>query len=179
VPLDMRESARLALQLTPLQTRWGGVLTYLDPSTPQEAYRQAFRRALLSGLDGRAGRAYRIIDGLDDDAWNRLNGAGLRWGEDFTFRDREEEQAFQGMRLGDDRKGDLYRIEDVGSEPDLAKQARRGGEELPPHRLFKARIGSGDRAWEAPLFLAVWVEAEPVEHLVPPPQEYARGKASP
>jgi hypothetical protein len=179
VPLDIRESARLALDLTPLQTRWGGVLTYLDPSTPQEAYRQAFRQALLSGLDGRAGLAYRIIGGLDDDAWNSLNRPGLRWGEDFTFRDREDKQAFQGVPLGDDRKGDLYRIEDVGSEPDLAKQARRGGEELPPRRLFKARIGSGGRAWEVPLLLAVWVEAEPAEHLVPPPQEYARGDVSP
>jgi hypothetical protein len=167
VPLDIRDSAELARQLTPLQARWGGVLTYRDPATPQEAYHRAFRSALLRGLSGTARRAYQVIGGLDDDSWNRLNGAGLRWGEDFTFRDSEEEQAFGGMQVGDDRKGDLYRIEDP--KPELAKQGRRRGGELPPHRLFRARIGSSDRAWEAPLLLEVWVEAEPAKHLVEAP----------
>jgi hypothetical protein len=176
VPLDIRDSAGLALQLTPLQARWGGALTYRDPSAPQEAYHQAFRSALLRGLSGTWGRAYRIIAGLDEEAWCRLNGAGLRWGEDFTFRESEEEPVFGGVRVGEDRKGDLYRIEEPEAEP--AEQGRRGGE-LPPYRLFRARVGSAERAWEARLLLAVWVEALPIEHLVPPPPEYAEGAAMP
>jgi hypothetical protein len=174
VPLDIRETAELALQVTPLQARWGGVLTYGDPSTPEEAYHQAFRSALLRGLVGRSRRAYRIIAGLDEEAWSRLNGEGLCWGEDFIFHDSGEQRAFAGVPLREDRKGDLYRIEDPGPEPrgQGAYGGMRGGKP-PPHRVLRARIGGGERAWEARLYRAAWVEARPVEHLVPAPPEYA------
>jgi len=177
VPLDIRESAELALQVTPLQARWGGVLTYRDPSTPEEAYHQAFKSGLLRGLVWRSGYAYRIIAGLDEEAWSRLNGEGIRWGEDFIFHDSGEQRALGSVWSGEDRQGELYRVEDPGPEA-VGYGGRRGGEP-PPHRVLRARIGSGERAWEARLYLAVWVEAQPVEHLVARPPEYAEGAATP
>jgi hypothetical protein len=170
VALGIRQTARLATQVTALQARWGGDLTYADPASPQEAYQRAYRSAVLLWMTGRAGHAYRLIASLDDDGWSCLNDTGLRWGEDFTFRDRAEDPALPGRLWTDDREGDLYRIEDPEPQP---PKPHRGSDELPPHRVLKGRIGSGDRAWEAPLLLAVWVEAQVPEHLVLPPPECA------
>jgi hypothetical protein len=100
VPVDPRALAQLTVGLTEPQRRWGGVLTYGDPLDMAEQYRHAMRDRALGIVDG-GWHVYQLLAALSEEQWKRLDGDGLRWGEDVTVKAGPGDWYWSSFRKGD------------------------------------------------------------------------------
>lgn len=78
---DWRAFARLIMDLSVPQLRWGGLLAYGDQTDYREACRQSFRQRMLdqSGVQGDV-RGLRVIGALSDAQWRQARTEDLQIG---------------------------------------------------------------------------------------------------
>jgi hypothetical protein len=163
VPIDPRQLARLAAGLTEPQRRWGGMLTYGDPTETREQYQYAMRDALLGAVTV-ARHAFQLLAVMSDEQWERLGEDGLRWGDDISITpptpgpDRFYWEQFA--------KGD--RIAFAETDPhDLRAAALPPGTSTSWRWLaFARRVGRETDYQQLPFDLVV--RPKPLQHLVPP-----------
>ena len=84
---DWRVFGRLTSNLTTAQLRWGGLLTYEDPTDFRNACRQSFRARMLNVVGGGMGspQVVRFLGSLSDDQWQQVGTDGLRIGSDISL----------------------------------------------------------------------------------------------
>jgi hypothetical protein len=92
--LDPRSVARVTSPIDDLDDIWGGFrvryggrLTYGDPSDAREAYATAARAALCEPLAAQRW-GFRIFVGFTDEQWERIRREGLRWERDLRPEQR-------------------------------------------------------------------------------------------
>ena len=117
VPVDLREMGRLAARLTEPQRRWGGTLTYENPTTAVNAYRSAFRFHVFTSIAGR-GALLTQFAVLRQDQWEDLCGEGIRWGMELAPSPGAPADAWAQYAAAEE--GDVIRL----SAPDPAAEAR-------------------------------------------------------
>ena len=86
---DWRAFGRLLERLDVVQLKFGGHLTYGDPSDERYAWRQAFRVIVMRMAWGEPW-LFRFIGSLSDAQWERLKGEGLLVGADIGVEDIAE-----------------------------------------------------------------------------------------
>jgi len=80
-PVDWRALAPRTARLTPAQQKWGGVLTYEDPTDGRNALRQSYRTQVLEAAASQP-CVMRLLTSLSEKQWEGLRGEALRIGED-------------------------------------------------------------------------------------------------
>jgi len=84
---DWRAFGRRISDLTSAQIKWGGLLTYEDPTDFRNACRQSFRARMLSVATSGVGNPHvlRFLGSLSDDQWQQACTEGLRIGSDISL----------------------------------------------------------------------------------------------
>ena len=81
---DWRVFGRMAGNLDPAQQKWGGVITYGDPTDYRNACRHSFREQMMKVL-WQQPYVLRFLSSLSDKQWDQLQADGLRVGSDMPL----------------------------------------------------------------------------------------------
>ena len=159
VPIEPRNCIWLLEQTTGPQRSWGGRLIYGNPTDAHNRYRHAFREEVM-GMLGQLAPVYRLLGTLTDDQWERLHGAGLTWGVDFSPEATDEDRSHGFWH--DRREGDVLRVLEPDQEMLDALREQRG----PVDARLVLVLRDGTPIFGDGLLLTAYVEPRSAESLV-------------
>jgi len=165
VPLDVRQCGALLKQLSFLQQRWGGALSYGSASDEKEWWREAFRSQCLAAIR-ESDHFYIWLSGLSNGQWELVQGDGLRVGVDVG---PQPETGDQSRREPAVLPGSILRVRSATSNEGETTRA------LPPGRKwcyveFVVDDGRGGQLTRRPLVTEMAIRPLRLRHLVGQPR---------